>query len=199
MMKLPKIVFTDRDGVLNRNTPGEYNIAIKDFILLPGVKEAVARLNRAGYELHLVSNQQGVPKGLMTKENLKEMTQVLIDRLKEKGGHLDSINYCLHLSDEKCACRKPQPGLLKKAVKGREIDFTKTWMVGDSWRDIEAGQALGCRTVLVRLPGYKIKSTNPQTGKVTYTNGKEEFTPDYAVTSFAKAVELILKEDSHAK
>ncbi len=195
-MKQPKIVFTDRDGVLNRNTPGVYNTSIEDIILLPGVKQALARLNQSGYEVHLVSNQQGVPKGLMTQEDLEKITHTLKQRIKMNGASLTSVNYCLHLSDEKCDCRKPQPGLLKQAVKGRKIDFTRTWMVGDSWRDIRAGEALGCKTIWVRLPGYRKKTTNPASGKVVYTNGKEDFTPDYVVTTFSKAVDIILKEDS---
>ena len=188
-----KIVFTDRDGVLNRNIPGEYNRHVSEFVLLPGVKTAVAKLSRAGYEIHVVSNQQGIAKGLMSEADLAEMTAALHHRIAQKGGKLHSVNYCLHLETDHCPCRKPKNILLKKAVHGRKIDFKQTWMIGDSWRDIQAGGSLGCRTIMVLTKEYK-RIPGASKKELVYTDGKHNCSPDYAVKSFADAVTIILKQ-----
>jgi D-glycero-D-manno-heptose 1,7-bisphosphate phosphatase len=188
-----KIVFTDRDGVLNRNIPGEYNRHVSGFVLLRGVKTAVAKLIQAGYEIHVVSNQQGIAKGLMTPDDLQEMTAALKNRLAQKGGKLHSVNYCLHLETDGCPCRKPKNKLLKNAVRGRNIDFTQTWMIGDSWRDIHAGGSLGCQTIMVVTKEYhQIPGTSKK--ERVYSDGKQRCSPDYVVKSFAGAVEIILKK-----
>lgn len=188
---LIRLVFTDRDGVLNRNVPGEYNKSIKEFRLLPGVKEALGRLTKAGYEIHVISNQQGIPKGLMPLDDLEEMTQALRDRIAPFGGKLTSVNYCLHLETDKCGCRKPQSGLFHQAIKNQKIDFSQTWMVGDSWRDIHAGQAVGCRTIFVNNPKVPTVPGKP----TTFTDGKREWTPDFVVRNFPQAVDLILHKN----
>src|SRR5271154_5003426 len=118
-MKNPKIVFMDRDGVINRMTPGNYIRDISEFRLLPKVSESIAKLTRAGYEIHIISNQQGIAKGLMTRTQLSEISQLLMERVKKAGGKITSVNYCTHLESEKCDCRKPKTGLFRQAMKGR--------------------------------------------------------------------------------
>ena len=189
-----KIVFTDRDGVLNLNRTGKYVLGPRDLRLLPGVKEAVAQLTRSSYEIHLISNQQGVAKGLMTQEDLYAITDTLQKRLEKFGGKLTSLNYCLHLEADQCKCRKPQSGLFHQAVQGRSIDFSQTWMIGDTWRDMEAGKKTGCKTILVQNKEYSIIR-----GTDSYTDGNHSCTPDYAVSSFLQAVKLILQQDKSRK
>lgn len=175
----------DRDGVINRMTPGNYIQHISEFRLLPKVAESLAKLTRAGYEIHIISNQQGVAKGLMTRAHLAEITQLLLERVEKTGGKITSINYCTHLESENCACRKPKTGLFRQAMKGRKIDFRKTWMVGDSWRDIDAGRAIGCKTIFLDNSINKKKKEIIQDGHT--------FTPDYCVKNLSQAVQLILR------
>ncbi len=185
----------DRDGVINRITPGNYIRHIAEFRLLPKVAESLGKLTRAGYEIHIISNQQGVAKGLMTRTQLSEITQLLMERVEKAGGKLTSVNYCIHLESEKCACRKPKTGLFRQATKGRKIDFRKTWMVGDSWRDIEAGQTMGCKTVWLGItpavPEYSAKKKSR-----TINHEEHQFMPDYCVKNLAQAVQIILKSDA---
>ena len=173
-MKKVKVVFLDRDGVINKY-PGDfkYVTSVKEFKLLPGVKPALEKLIAAGYKLFIVSNQAGVSKGLYTLEALEDINKVLIEKLG-KEVKLSGIFYCIHRAEENCACRKPRTGLIDQVFadfdkRGIEIDRRNSYFVGDSIIDVETGQAAGLRTILVfsgrekpenqlnwnRVPDYK--------------------------------------------
>jgi D-glycero-D-manno-heptose 1,7-bisphosphate phosphatase len=143
-------VFLDRDGVLNRNPPhGQFVTRWEDFELLPGVEEAVAKLNRSGRKVIVVTNQRGIALGLYSHQDLDRMHDRLRQRLAVHGARLDAIYVCPH-DDGQCNCRKPLTGLFEEAFQ----DFPaarpgNSVMVGDSLRDIEAGMRLGMRTVFV--------------------------------------------------
>ena len=180
----------DRDGVINRITPGNYIRHISEFKLLPNVKSSLAKLTRAGYEIHIISNQQGVAKGLMTRSQLSEITQLLLERLEKSGVKINSVNYCTHWESENCDCRKPNTGLFLQAVEDRKINFRETWMIGDSWRDMKAGKTLGCKTIFIGNSDF-------QTGKKIITES-HEISPDYMVKNLSQAVNLVLKSERHS-
>lgn len=138
-----KAVFLDRDGVLNqakvidgKSYPPQ---TLEEFVILPGVKDACEKLKRAGYLLIVVTNQPDVATGVQKKEIVDAMHQKLLKFLP-----IDAIYTCFHISADNCECRKPKPGMLIQASADHQIDFSMSCLVGDRWRDIEAGQQVGC-------------------------------------------------------
>ena len=142
-------IFIDRDGTINHRLEGRYVTRWVEFVFLPGVLDALRCLTRAGFALVAVSNQAGVGKGLLKDSALAEIHRQMAGAITRAGGRLDGIYVCPHLPEDDCACRKPRPGLLLRAVKELGIDLTSSYIVGDSLSDIEAGRAAGCRTILI--------------------------------------------------
>lgn len=164
-------VFLDRDGVINalaplpgdpRNSPRN----AEEFELLSGAAEAIKLLKEAGWLVIVVSNQPNIAKGKSSFADLEAITSKMMGDLSVEGAHVDDVYYCIHHPDPKqvvlkdllkeCDCRKPKPGLLLQAAKDWDIDLSQSWMIGDSESDIQAGQAAGCRTLLV-TGGLKIE------------------------------------------
>ena len=144
-----KCVFFDRDGIVNESPGPGYVERWEDFRLLPHFVAALSVVVARGYDAVIVTNQRGVALGLMTEETLLGMHERLWTVLREEHdlAVLD-ILYCPHHKDS-CECRKPKPGMLLEAAARHAIDLGRSWMVGDSERDIEAGHRAGCRAVLV--------------------------------------------------
>jgi D-glycero-D-manno-heptose 1,7-bisphosphate phosphatase len=141
-------VFLDRDGVLNepRMVAGRpYPPATLEALRpLPGVEEACRRLSRAGLLLIAVTNQPDIARGTQTEAAVRAMN----DRLQSLLG-LDDVVVCPHDDADACSCRKPQPGMLEDAASRWDVDLSRSVMVGDRWRDIEAGKKAGTRTVFL--------------------------------------------------
>ena len=149
-----KVLFLDRDGVINRKMPEhQYVLRREQFEFLPGVFDALSLLEREGYEMYVVSNQAGVGKGSMTVEDLEGINAWMSEQLAAKGIHLRGIYYCPHRAEEHCSCRKPEPGMLLQAAKEHGIDLKDAIFVGDSPTDEEAGKRAGCRTILMESDG----------------------------------------------
>lgn len=150
-----RAVFLDRDGVINRKaaTEDEYITRWEEIEILPGVAEAIASLNRAGFQVIVITNQRAVAKGLMTTATLEGIHQRLMDYLALSGARIDGFYYCPHELEPPCSCRKPQPGMLFEAARAHNIDLTLSWMVGDSEKDVEAGKRAACRTVHIVQDG----------------------------------------------
>ena len=145
-----KFIFLDRDGTLNVRPPRAcYIERPEDFVWLPGAKEAVKKLKDAGYIIVLVSNQPGLARGNFTEDTLKAIHAKMQADLEQIGAKIDKIYYCPHNWDDGCECRKPKPGMFFQAQKDFSIDLTKCVMIGDDERDIIAGEAAGCRCILV--------------------------------------------------
>lgn len=145
-----KCVFFDRDGVINKKAPeGEYIKNWNEFKFLPGVKEAIRRLNKAGFLVIIITNQQGIAKGLMTEQDLKAIHTKMVEELRKIRAKIDGIYYCPHDERDSCNCRKPNIGMFLKAKKDFNINLNESWMVGDSKSDIEAGKRAGCKTILI--------------------------------------------------
>ena len=142
-----KAVFLDRDGLINvQAAPHHYITRWEDFHFLPGVPEAIRRLNEAGYLVLVVSNQRGVARGMLTMEAVEDIHRHMSAALAEAGAHIDGIYVCPHNEGE-CHCRKPETGLFLQAEKDFPIDKASSWMVGDSDTDTEAGRRYGVRTI----------------------------------------------------
>jgi D-glycero-D-manno-heptose 1,7-bisphosphate phosphatase len=144
-------VFLDRDGVINEKMPeGKYVSSEDDFRILPGVPEAIAKLNLAGICVVIVSNQRGVALGALTSELVERIHAQLQRQIKKNGAHVDAFYYCPH-DKQSCSCRKPLPGLFHQAVKDfPEITPESSIMIGDSLSDIEFGNRIGMRTIWIQ-------------------------------------------------
>ena len=153
-----RCVFLDRDGVINREV-GHLN-NVNDFELLENVSKAIASLNTAGYLVICVTNQPVLARGELTEAELSLIHMKMETELGKEGAYLDHIYYCPHHPDVgfpgevsllkiQCECRKPNPGMLLKAIEDFGIESSESWMIGDHMRDITAGKAAGVRTILV--------------------------------------------------
>ena len=143
----PRAVFLDRDGVLNEAIVRDRHpyppSNVEELRVIPGVPAALQRLKNAGFLLIVVTNQPDVGRGKQTREAVAELNTALRATLP-----VDSFYVCFHDGDA-CDCRKPKPGLLLQAAAERNIDLRRSFMIGDRWRDIDAGAAAGCRTILI--------------------------------------------------
>lgn len=147
-------LFLDRDGVINRKIENDYVKSLSEFDLLPGVLEAFYRFDQRFYKIIVVTNQQGIGKGLMTHENLHWIHNFLIEEVRKSNGELDAIFYCPHLQSDECLCRKPAPGMALQAKENfKNIDFSKSIIIGDSFSDMEFGRSLGMKTVFCGKAG----------------------------------------------
>lgn len=148
--ELKKAVFLDRDGVVNKAAPkGEYILTKESFKFLLGIAKLVRYFNDRGLAVIVVTNQQCVGKGLITKRELNLLHWWAIAILSAQFARIDKIFYCPHLVEDDCDCRKPKPGMLFLAEYLCDIDLKNSWMIGDSATDIEAGQVAGCKTILL--------------------------------------------------
>ncbi|MCU0590026.1 MAG: HAD family hydrolase [Desulfobacterales bacterium] len=144
------VVFTDRDGVINRNSP-DYIKRPEAFDFLPGSRAALCRLAENGFDIIVVTNQSALGRGFMTIGTLDEIHRRMVAAVESDGGRILDILVCPHLPGDGCGCRKPAPGLLLDAQRKHRIDFSAAVMIGDSATDIECALSAGVRTaVLVR-------------------------------------------------
>ncbi|MBN1587213.1 MAG: HAD-IIIA family hydrolase [Candidatus Omnitrophica bacterium] len=144
-----RVVLLDRDGVINVSPPDQgYVCSPGELHLVEGSPEAIAKLNRAGIKVGVVSNQAGVERGILSEEDLARVTERLHEELGQAGAHLDALEYC-KVYDDSDPRRKPNPGMLLEVMERLGAEACEAVMVGDSLRDIRAGKSAGCRTVLV--------------------------------------------------
>ena len=143
-------LFIDRDGVINRRIFNGYVSSVKEFEFLPGVLESFAVFNNFFNRIIVVTNQQGIGKGLMTENDLQKIHSFMIKEIEKQGGRIDGIYFCPDLADKPDNCRKPSTFLARQAKNDfPEIDFTKTIMVGDSESDILFGKNAGMKTAFI--------------------------------------------------
>lgn len=155
-MNHKKIIFLDRDGVINkRPRRGEYVRKWEEFEFLPGAVEGLRLINQKGYRIYLVTNQAGIGRGMMSEQDLKIIHQKLKKELEKNDVRISGIYYCPHEMNEDCECRKPKPGLLLQAARDHNLDLKDTIFIGDNERDFQMGKAAGCKTILVE-PGKNL-------------------------------------------
>ncbi len=147
-------VFLDKDGTIVQDVP--YNVDPARIRLLPGCVEALQRLQRAGYDLIVISNQAGLAKGLFSRKDLETAERYLTALLASSSIAISAFYYCPHLPGaaraeyaRACDCRKPKPGLVLQAARDHNIDLLHSWFIGDILNDVEAGRRAGCRTILI--------------------------------------------------
>ena len=185
-MKL-EAVFLDRDGVLNPHIPGGYLLRAADVTILPDVAAAVRRLNDAGLRVIVISNQQGVGKGLMTGNDLAAIQQRMAELLQqEAGAHLDRCYYSTELAEANSPRRKPGPGMLLEAAHDYGLTLANTVFAGDSATDIAAGHAAGVGHTALLLSG----------GITTYTPGDFQPAPDLLFSSLTALADWILEPNT---
>jgi len=144
---MSRAAFLDRDGVINRKPEGDgYITRWEELKILFGVIEATALLKRAGFLVIIVSNQRCVAKNLIAAAELEELHRRMCNLFAQLGAEINAVYYCPHETSPPCACRKPEPGMLLEAARSWDIDLMKSWMIGDSHIDIEAGKRAGCKT-----------------------------------------------------
>lgn len=145
-----QLVILDRDGVINHDSDA-YIKSLAEFIPYPSSISAIARLTQAGYTVAVATNQSGIARGYYDEETLSVMHQRMCELVEAEGGRIAHIAYCPHGPDDQCHCRKPLPGLLIDIQQQLHLSSLEgSWMVGDSLRDLQAGEAVGCRSVLVK-------------------------------------------------
>ena len=145
-MEHRRALFLDRDGVLNRRAPpGDYVKSVAEFAWLPGAREGVRRLNDEGWLVLVVTNQRGIARGLYTAADVETIHARAQRELSEIGAHVDAFYFCPHADEDRCACRKPQPGLILRAAQEWHVDLAASFLIGDDERDIEAARRAGVR------------------------------------------------------
>ena len=158
-----RAAFIDRDGVLN--VEHGFVHRIEDFVLLPGALAALAALQAAGYRRVVVTNQSGIARGLYTEADFERLMSEVRGRLRAEGVSVDAVEYCPHLPDapleqyrRACACRKPEPGMLLKAIRTLDIDPASSFLVGDRISDVQAGRAAGVGRCFLVRSGYALSA-----------------------------------------
>jgi D-glycero-D-manno-heptose 1,7-bisphosphate phosphatase len=172
-----RAVFLDRDGVLSAAVVREGKPfppqSLTDLEILPGVADALADLRNAGFLNIVVTNQPDVATGKQKLEVVTAMHDRLLNELP-----IDDIEVCYHTDAHGCECRKPRPGMLLSAAKSHEIDLSRSFLVGDRWRDVAAGQTAGCTCFFVDrgyrerrpdLPYIEVKSLSEAAGFILST------------------------------
>jgi D-glycero-D-manno-heptose 1,7-bisphosphate phosphatase len=143
-----KLIILDRDGTINEDRD-DYVKSPQEWVPLPGALEAIARLNHAGWHTVLATNQSGLGRGLFDMAMLNEMHARMNHLLARHGGRIDAVFFCPHAPEDQCDCRKPLPGLMMQIGERYGLELRDVPVVGDSLRDMQAGQAAGCPTHLV--------------------------------------------------
>lgn len=165
-------IFLDRDGVINKaiikNGRPLSPRAIEDFEILPDVEKALKMFHNLGYINVIATNQPDIARGLMSEQILNGMHDLIRRNLEA-----DDIFVCPHDDSDNCLCRKPKPGMIREAEAKWDIDVTRSYFIGDTWKDIHAGTAAGCSTILLERP---------------YNEGLES---DYRVRSLLDVIDII--------
>ncbi|UCD77374.1 MAG: D-glycero-beta-D-manno-heptose 1,7-bisphosphate 7-phosphatase [Desulfobacterales bacterium] len=180
---LKKVVFLDRDGTINRDSP-DYIKSRSEFGFIPGAIAAIGELTAGGFTCIVITNQSALARGFISTAELDAMHAMMCDEIAAGGGSIKDIFFCPHLPDAGCNCRKPAPGLLFRAQRKYNIDLTDAIMVGDSTKDIECGHIAGCgRTVLVK---------SGKDADVEKQLHQKNLTADYVAADLLEAVRWII-------
>lgn len=180
---MKRAVFLDRDGVIIKEVDNLREVS--QLRLIPGAVKAIQTLNKMGVLVVIITNQPVVARGWINEKELKYIHQVLLKRLAKKGAKIDAVYYCPHHPEanlkkyrKKCSCRKPNIGLVKKAIKDFSISIKKSFFIGDQTRDILTGKNAGLKTILIKT-GYGGR------------DGKFNVKADFEAKNLIKAIEIV--------
>jgi D-glycero-D-manno-heptose 1,7-bisphosphate phosphatase len=153
-----KVVFIDRDGVINKEVG--YLHKIKDFEFIDGVFDACLHFQKLGYSLIIITNQSGIARGYYSKDDFHLVNNWMIDQFENQGVSILDVFFCPHGPESTCDCRKPKPGMFNQANDKYNIDMGNSWMIGDKEADIQAANAAGIRNTILVKSGHEIDETN---------------------------------------
>ena len=142
-------IFLDRDGVINLERK-DYVKNLSEFEIFPDVAEAIDLLRKKNFLVIIITNQSAINRKLLDVNTLETIHEYFQKYLKKNNTYVDAIYYCPHLPEEDCSCRKPKPGLIFNAAKDFKINLKKSWMIGDSKKDIDAANSAGCNSILLK-------------------------------------------------
>jgi D-glycero-D-manno-heptose 1,7-bisphosphate phosphatase len=153
-----KTIFLDRDGVINKER--NYLYRVEDFEFIDGIFKSCKYLISLGYEIIIVTNQSGISRGYYSENDFQNITDWMINQFNSNGIEILNIFHCPHSPNSNCNCRKPKPGMFIKAKNMYNINMEKSWMVGDSERDIRAANLAGIKNTIMVRSGHKINEQN---------------------------------------
>ena len=145
-------IFLDRDGVLIENRP-DYVRDWSHVKVIPEAIQALALPQLSNYKVVIITNQSAVGRGLTLLETAEQINRQLLDLIHHHGGRVHGVYMCPHKPEDGCFCRKPSPGLLLQAAKDLALDLKRSWMIGDAWSDVQAGQTAGVRQTILLKTG----------------------------------------------
>lgn len=177
-----KVIFIDRDGVINVDLMGDYVKTVAEFAFEAGAVDALKALCDAGYKIIVISNQAGIGDGAFSLEALNEVQAYMENELKKNDVQIADTFYCLHGKQAGCGCRKPKTGLFELAEKKFDFDKSETYFIGDKATDIEAGKSYGLKTLFVKT-GHGIDDEPKLVGSLT---------PDIKAENLDEGVRILL-------
>lgn len=188
-----KVVFIDRDGVINKFPGhGEYVLDKEELMVFGFVPDALRKLKNAGFSIFLISNQACVSKGLLTEEKLKEITSYMLSLIEKQEQLIDGVYYCVRQDQDNSPYRKPEPGLIKEVFKEKKIrkeDFENTpFFIGDSIRDVKTAKNAGIKSILVLSGKASLEERDSW-----------EVEPDYICKDLQEASDVVIKNGSKEK
>lgn len=191
-----KAVFLDRDGTINEEMG--YINHLSRFRIFPFTAKAIALLRENGYKVIVVTNQAGVARGYFTEERVREVHLFLQNRLSKENAQIDKIYYCPHHPTEgngkyrkTCICRKPNTGMISKAVEDFDIDLSSSYMIGDRYKDVLFAHKVGLKSIMV-LTGYG-------KGEYTYQRDTWERKPDFLCENLLIAAQYICEQKQRSE
>lgn len=144
-----KLIVLDRDGVINRDVDGPI-VSPMAWEPIEGSLDAIARLNHAGFQVAVATNQSGIARGMLTVDDLHTIHKTMHEQVTQAGGRIETVVFCPHSDADECECRKPAPGMLYTLSERLHVDLTKVSVVGDSLKDVQAAMAAAAKPILVR-------------------------------------------------
>ena len=181
--KLDKVVFLDRDGVINLDS-SDYITSWSEFKFIPRSIEAIKALTFKGFNVIVITNQSVINRNMVSGKGLEHIHASMKNEVKSKGGLIKDIFFCPHIPEDNCDCRKPKPGLIFQAQKAYSIDLKDAVMVGDSAKDIECARNAGCGKAVLVKTGNGAKAEKTLSEKKIY--------PDYIAQDLYEAVQWIV-------
>ena len=177
-----RVVFLDRDGVINRDSP-DYIKSWEEFEFLPKSIEAIRLLNLNGFATIIITNQSVINRNMVSREGLEHIHALMKKEIKSGGGDIKDIFYCPHIPEDGCDCRKPEPGLILQAQKKYQIDLLDSVMVGDNAKDIECARRAGC--------GLRVLVKSGNISNAEKILSEKKISPDYVALDLYDAVSWI--------
>jgi len=145
---MEKVVFLDRDGTISKDSVNHIK-SWEEFHFLPNAKQGLKQLHQHGYNVIIITNQSVIARKMVTLAELDFIHRKMIQEIEAAGGKIKTIYFCPHHPDDGCSCRKPNPGLLLRAIQEHAINPKQSYMVGDRIMDVEVGKVVECKTILI--------------------------------------------------